>query len=157
MSWPRRPPNAPQPHGGVTWVTALVLLLLAGGAYLALMWGPVYVLQYEVKQVARDYANQAVKNPDDAQLVADMLHKLRVLDETLEYDEYGKAQKVPTVQVDPTQVVWQRDTSSQPPMLQVSFQYTRSVRYPFLDRWTTKTLFVEFENDLTRPDWGPAR
>jgi hypothetical protein len=155
-----RPPLPPFParqaRGGISWVTALLLFLLAGGAYLAWTWFPVYILHYEVKQVVRDYINQAVRNQNDAELVEKMVHKLRTLDDLDMVDDDGNAATTPTVQVAATEVVWERDTG-QPPMLHVAFEYTRPVAYPLLGRWTSKTLSVDITEDLTRPDWGPSR
>ena len=101
-------------RGGISWVTAFFLALLVGAAYLAWTWGPVYVVHYEVKQVVRDYMNQAVKEPNDDQLVQDMLHKLRVLDQIEMPDENGRLVAVPTVRVSPDAVTWERDTHRDP-------------------------------------------
>jgi len=144
-------------RGGISWVTALLLVLLVGAAYLTWTWGPVYVVHYEVKQVVRDYMNQAVKEPNDDQLVQDMLHKLRVLDQIEMPDENGRLVAVPTVQVSPDAVTWQRDTVRDPNTLHVAFIYTRPVQYPLLKRWTQTTQSIDFTEDLTRPDWGPLR
>ncbi len=156
----RRPPPtfpARPARGGITWVTALLLLLLAGGGYLAWTWGPVYLVHYEVKQVVRDYINQAVRNPNDNELVDKMVHKLRTLDDVEVLDEDGNPAKVPTVQVAATEVVWERDRGGTPPTLHVAFEYTRPVAYPLIGRETQKTLAVDITGDLSRPDWGPAR
>ncbi len=144
-------------RGGITWVTALLLLLVVGGGYLAWTWVPVYVLQIEVKQVVRDYMNQAVRNPNDAELVQNMVHKLRTLDEQEGFDEYGAPAVVPTVLVEAGDVIWERDAASTQPMLHVAFQYTRAVPYPLIGRWTEKTLAIDLTGDLQRPDWGPVR
>ena len=36
---------------GVSWVTVLLLLCLAAGGYLIWVWGPIYLVHYEAKQV----------------------------------------------------------------------------------------------------------
>jgi hypothetical protein len=157
MRRPLPPFPARSARGGITWVTALLLTIVAAGAYVAWTWGPVYILHYEVKQVVRDYMNQAVKDPNDQQLVQDMLHKLRVLDGIDGLDESGRRATVPTVQVAAEDVTWERNTLLPPPSLHVAFAYTRPVRYPLLERWTQATLSVDLTADLTRPDWGPMR
>ena len=53
-----RPPPYPSPRGSrgqITWVTASFLALLASAGYLAWVWIPVYVVDFESKQVVRDY------------------------------------------------------------------------------------------------------
>jgi hypothetical protein len=42
-------------------------------------------------------------------------------------------------------------------MLRVSFEYAREVAYPILGRTVTKTFAIDLSNDLTVPEWGPAR
>ncbi len=152
----------PQParraeRGAVSWVTLLLILLVAGGAYLVLTWGPVYVLHYEAKQVARDYMNQAVKDPDDATLVKNMTLKLASLDTMEVLGEDGKPTQVPVVSVAPEDVAWERHADATPPTLHVAFRYRRIVNYPFLKRWTEREFGIDLTEDISRPDWGPAR
>ncbi len=144
-------------RGGVNWVTILLLLLLVGGGYLAWTYIPVFIVHYEVKQVVHDYINQAVKNPEDEAQIGKMLHKLRTLDQLEVLDDDGNLVEVPTVQVQRGDVTWERDMNADPPTLRISFEYTRPVQYPLLDRSTEMTLTVDVTGDLSMPDWGPAR
>jgi hypothetical protein len=144
--------------GAVTWVTAVLLVAVAVAAYLAWVWVPIYFVNYEVKQVVRDYANQAVKNPADAHLVEAMVHKFRTLDTEPVVGEDGRIRKVPVVDVKPQDVVWERTLSTvDPPTLRVAFEYTRRVTYPWIERVDEKTFQIDLNFDLSRPDWGPAR
>ena len=138
-------------------MTLALLAILIGGGYASWMWVPVFLVHVEVKTVVRDYMNRAVRELDDAKLVEDMLHKLRTLDELEAPAEDGSPVRFPTVQVDRREVSWQRDASATPPTLHVAFSYTRPVAYPLIGRWTSVTLSVDLTNDLSRPDWGPAR
>jgi hypothetical protein len=72
-------------------------------------------------------------------------------------DAYGQPARVPAVPLEDGDVAWERDRSSQPPVLRVSFEYTREVALPILDRVATKAFVVEESNELTIPDWGPSR
>jgi hypothetical protein len=148
---------APAQRGAITWVTLLFLLTAVVGGYLLWVWAPVYYENYAVKQVVRDYMNQAVKNPNDAHLRANMVAKLRSLAEMEGLDAYGRPTRVPAIVVAEQDVTWERDTQGQPPMLRVSFDYSREVVLPFLDRTATKVFTVDLSNDLTVPNWGPAR
>lgn len=150
-------PAARPPRGAVSWVSLVLLLLLAGGGYLAWTWVPVYVIHVEVKQIARDYMNRAVKDPNDAALVEVMVNRMRALDTAVEPDETGALVKVPTVRVDPRKVTWERDPGTTPPTLHVFFEYTRTVPYPLINRWTEKTLAVDLTQELARSDWGSVR
>jgi hypothetical protein len=133
-----------------------MLAAVVSAAYLAWVWIPVYVVHYEVKQVVREYMNQAVRNRDDAKLVERMVHKLATLDRVDGVDEYGDAALVPAVVVDPRSVTWERE-GDDPPMLHVAFEYERTVTYPILERPASRVLAVDLETDLTIPDWGPGR
>lgn len=138
---------------GVSWVTVLLLLALALGGYLLWVWGPVYLVHYEVKQVVRDFANQAVKNVDDAaqrQIMVSRLAGLEVMDGI---DEYGRPSRTPAVNVRPEQITWER--TAQPPTLHIAFEYTRPVRYPLIDREDETTFEIDQTFDITRPEWGP--
>jgi hypothetical protein len=155
-----RPPPIPPPRGvrgQISWVTALLLVLLGGGGYLAWIWIPVYVVDFEAKQVVRDYMHQAVKDPDDAGLRERMVARLRLLDTTEAVDAEGQPARLPVVQVAAQDVTWERNREARPPTLRVAFDYVRVVRWPGLDRRTEKTFTVDLTEDVSIPDWGPAR
>jgi hypothetical protein len=144
-------------RGGVSWVTALLLALLIGGGYLGWVWGPLYFELYAVKQVVRDYMNQAIKNRDDETLRRNMVLKLRSLEQIDGVDAAGRPERIPAIQVDERQVQWERDGSAQPPTLHIAFSYEREVVYPIIDRADVAVFDVDLTSDLTRADWGPSR
>ena len=145
----------PGARGAVSWVTLLLVLGLAAAAYLAVVFGPPYILNYEVKQVVRDYGNRAVKNPRDAELVEDMVLKIRSLDRTTVVDEDGRAKSVPTVDLRVQDVTWERTV--EPPTLHVAFEYPRTLELPIFDRTVDRIYRVDVTMDLQLPDWGPTR
>lgn len=152
-----RPPRRYE-RGGVSWVTLLLLVVLVGGTYLTIAWAPIYVVHYEVKQTVRDFMNQAIKNRDDASLVQGLCRKLQSLDSVTVVGEDGREERVPAVQVEPAEVIWERDPDSSPPTLRVSFEYVRQVRYPYLSEEPREWVgTIDLTNDLTLPDWGPSR
>ncbi len=134
-----------------------MLAALAAGAYAAWVWVPVYAENYAVKQVVHDFMNQAVKNRDDEALRRQMVARLRSLADVELVDADGQVVSVPAVELEEGDVLWERDAGSQPPMLRVSFEYTREVPLPLLDRTAMKVFVVEEQNDLTIPDWGSGR
>ncbi len=152
---PRRPRRAER--GEISWVTVVLLVALAGGGYLTWVWVPLYFEHYTVKQVVRDYMNQAIKNSDDAGLRRNMVLKIRSLEQVNATDAHGRAVRVPAVPLDEGQVTWERNASAQPPTLRVAFQYERQVVYPILERTDVKLFDVDLTGDLLRADWGPAR
>jgi hypothetical protein len=144
-------------RGQISWVTLLLVGGLIVGGYLEWVWIPIYAEVYAVRQVVRDHMNQAVKNRDDELLRRNMVAKIRSLAQVDGVDAYGQPARVPAVPLEDGDVAWERDRSSQPPVLRVSFEYTREVALPILDRVATKAFVVEESNELTIPDWGPSR
>jgi len=142
-------------RGGVNLVTLFLVAGLATAAYLAWVFGPPYVLHYEVRQVVRDFANRAVKDPNDAELVRDMVRRIRALDETRAVDESGKPVTVPTVDLREQDVTWER--SSDPPSLHVAFEYGRTLELPLLDRSIERVYRVDLRTDIQVPSWGAPR
>jgi len=150
-----RTPARAGARGAVTWVTVAMVLGLAAAGYLAVVFGPAYVLHYEVKQVVRDYGNRAVKNPNDAELLQDMVQKIRSLHSTAGVNDAGRPVRTPTVDIRVQDVAWER--SADPPSLHVAFEYPRTLELPWLDRTVEQTFRVDLTMDLAKPDWGPSR
>lgn len=144
-------------RGAISWVTLLLIALVVVGGYLAWVWVPIYFENYAVKQVVRDYMNQAIKNRDDATLQRNMVLKIRSLAKVDGVDQFGQPLAVPAVPLEERDVVWERDMEARPPMLRVAFEYVREVDLPLLDRRTSKVFSIDLTNELTIPDWGPAR
>ena len=142
-------------RGTASWVTLVMILGIAAGAYAAVVFVPVWVLNYEVKQVVRDYGNQAVKNVDDAALLDGMLKKIRTLQEVDGVDQAGRKVRVPVIDLQKQDVTWERSTD--PLSLHVEFEYPRVLELPWLDRTVERTYRVNLTMDLKRADWGPTR
>ncbi len=139
----------------MSWVTLLLVVVVAGAAYLGSVWAPVYFDHYTVKQVVADYMNQAIKNKDDAQLVARMVAKIRGLSTVVGVDQYGQPTRTPAIPLEEAAVTWQRDDGAK--TLHIAFEYERQVVYPYLNRTAVKTFSLDRTFDITVPDWGPAR
>jgi hypothetical protein len=157
MASSQRRAGRPGERGAITWVTLLLLALVVSAGYLTSVWFPVYFVDYEVKQVVRDYGNQAVKNPDDSTLLANMCQKLRSLTTVEALGENGQVERRPAVDLQPQDVIWERDTQANPPVLRVAFEYRRDVHYPVFDRWVEKRMQIDLAMDIGRADWGPSR
>jgi hypothetical protein len=136
-------------------VSVVLLLAVGGGGYLAWVWLPLWFDNYTVKQVVADYANQAVKNHDDAQLLRDMVAKVHSLASVDGADAAGRPVKLPAIQLQEQAVSWQRDESTR--SLHVAFEYERNVVYPLLGRTDVVVFAIDKTYDLNLADWGPAR
>lgn len=150
------PSNHARPaRGQITWVGLLLLASIVSGVYLAWVWVPVYILEYEVKAVVRDFVNQSVKDPADEALKKAMCGKLRSLLQESQVGEDGKKIRVPVVNVAPEDVTWERDREAK--TLRVAFDWSRTVEYPYLDRTQERIVSVDITGDISLPDWGPQR
>jgi hypothetical protein len=140
-------------RGEITWVTLVLLLSLVTAGYLAVVWVPVYIIRYEAGVVTNEYANKAIRDGDDAQLVNGLCDRLAKLDQVRAPQADGSVAMEPAVQVRPQEVTWERNTSVKPPTLHVAFEYTTSVYYPLLDRFTEKTFAVDRLQDIAMVRW----
>ena len=140
-------------RGGISWVTLLLLVLLAAGGYLAVVWGPIFIVRYEAKVVTGEIANLAVHERDDARLVKLLCDKLGGLAQVKAPEADGSISEVRAVDVRPEDVTWERDASGTPRTLHVAFDYTTSVYYPIFDRFTEKTFTIDMVRDITPVKW----
>ena len=143
-------------RGAASWVTVLLVLGLAAGAYAAVVFVPPAVLHYEVKQVVRDYGNQAIKNPNDEQLLRGMVQKIRSLDER-RGRRRGRADGPGPGGRPPARRTSSGSAPRTRPTLHVAFEYPRTLELPWLDRSIERVYRVDLTMDLTRADWGPPR
>jgi hypothetical protein len=140
-------------RGGITWVTLLMLATLVAGGYLAVVWGPVYIVRYEAKVVTGEVANLAVHERDDAKLVALLCDKLGALAQVRALGTDGSITEARAVDLRPEDVTWERDASGTPRTLHIAFEYTTSVYYPIIDRFAEKTFAVDMVRDITPVKW----
>ena len=157
MSGPASPGKSRRERGQISWVTLLLVAAVTTGGYLGWVWLPLYFENYTVKQVVRDYMNQAIKDRDDATLRRNMVLKIRSLDHVETVDYRGERVSVPAISLEEPQVEWERNETTAPATLRVAFAYERRVVYPILDRTDVKVFEVDLTGDLARADWGPAR
>jgi hypothetical protein len=137
----------------------VLVAAVVGGGYLGWVWTPAYFQLFTVKQVVRDYMNQAIKNPDDERLRRNMVLKIRSLDQVESRDADGRPVLAPALTLDERDVVWERSDGGggAARTLRVSFAYERQMVYPLVGRTDVRVFEVDLTGDLTPPDWGPAR
>jgi hypothetical protein len=150
MAEARKTPPLPAPRGAA-WVGLLMLATAAGLGYLGWVWGPVYIENYEAKQLVREFGNEAVRDPDDARLVERFVTRLRALGNVQVVDEQGRTVQRPAIDLQVRDVTWERIP---PDSLRVAFEYQRPVAYPFLDRTTEQVFAVDMTLDVSRANWG---
>lgn len=154
MSGPAsRSPRAIE-RGEVSWVTLLLIVIVAGGGYLGWIWVPVWFEQYVVKQTVRDFMNQAITNPADElqrRIFAQRLQRIGTVELT---DEAGEPVRRPAVVVDERDIVWERSRGEgTAPTLRIAFEYERPVKYPGLNRVEMKLIQIDMTTELQRAEW----
>jgi hypothetical protein len=140
-------------RGAISWVTFLLLLVLLVGGYLAVVWVPVYIIRYEVGVVSGEFANRAVNNRDDEALVKGLCERLAALGQSKVQEPDGTISEVRAVDLRPEDITWERKAETLPRSLRIAFEYTASVHYPVLDRFSEKTFAIELERDISPVKW----
>lgn len=141
--------SLPLPRGEVNVVGLLLVLAMAGAAYLAWVWVPVLFQHQEVERVVREHASYAVKDRDDAALVRRMTEAFGRIATMEEVGEDGRVQSRPAIDVRPQDVTWERQGQT----LHVAFGYVRSVPYPYIGRWQDRYFTVDLTMDISLPRW----
>ena len=140
-------------RGAFTWVTFLMLVSLLAGGYLAVVWGPIYIVRYQVGVVTGEFANRAVNNRDDAGLVNGLCDKLGALSQVKIQEQDGSISEVRAVDLRPEDITWERKAEAIPRSLRIAFEYTTSVHYPLIDKFSEKTFIIELERDISPVKW----
>jgi hypothetical protein len=153
MPSPASPRRRSTERGEITWVTAVLLASLVTAGYLAVVWIPIYIVRYEVGVITNEYANKAVRDSNDEILVKGLCARLLALDQVKVPQPDGTIALVPAVDVRPQDVTWERNTSVRPPTIHVAFEYTTSVYFPILERFSEKTFAVDRFQDIQMAKW----
>ncbi len=142
-------------EGKITWVTVVMVAMLLGGGYVLYVWGPIYMDHYDVRQTVRGVANSAVMNPDDEHLKADLLAKLRSvrLEEFID-SESGQKTRRPVVNLQPQDLIWERDTRATPPTVHIAFDYVRQIHLPIFNKTQEKPFHIDMTIEISRAEWG---
>jgi hypothetical protein len=140
-------------RGEFSWVSMLLLASLLGGGYLAVVWVPVYLVRYEAGVVTSEFANKAVHNHDDEALVQELVRRLAALDQVKAPRPDGSTGLVPAVDLKPSEITWVRDTAVSPPTIHVALEYTTSVYYPLMERFSERTFAIDRFQDIQPAKW----
>jgi hypothetical protein len=139
-----------QPRG-ITLVTVLVFLGLAGGLYWLFAFGQAYWDNLEVKGILRQAANECYRQPNDEairQFVVDKLHRTFDVEGV---DKAGGRELRMAIAFDDGDLQIQR--SEVPKHVNIWLTYRRSVRLPLLGQERTVTFNEHAEQDLSPVRW----
>jgi hypothetical protein len=132
---------------GLTFVTLLLLLAIAGGVYWLVTFGPAYWENQEVKSTLKEAANLCYHERND-QKVRDFI--LRKLDQ--QFGVPGRAGKQQlSIDFDPADLRIERAES--PKHVDIWLTYSRTVKTPFVDQERSVTFSDHADQDLTDVKW----
>jgi hypothetical protein len=142
--------RAHEDGGSLPYANLLWLALVGGVIYFGLMYLPLYVEQYEVKQLLQEIANTAWKEPDDEKLRLAVLEKAKNVGSHYEIRN-GQELNIPGIVLLAEDVFVNRDTQAQTIVIQA--RYTKHVNYPFLKRQKAMTFSPSAKAELGTVKW----
>ena len=93
---------------GITLMTVLIFLALAGGVYCLFAFGQAYWENFEVKGILRQAANECYRQPDDAQVKQFISNKLHSTFDVVGEDKFGRRESRMPIMFDEGEVQIQR-------------------------------------------------
>lgn len=147
---PAPAPLAPAGPRGITIVTVLILLVLAGGVYWLVVFGGAYWDNQEVKAVVRQAGNIAYSQPNDDQIRSFIIKKTQDMFE-YEYEEFGQRKKGYKVDLRPEDVLIERNQV--PPWIRIDVTYSRIIRPPFHQPEKQLDFAIHVDQDLSPVKW----
>ncbi|GAC1336178.1 MAG: hypothetical protein NVSMB23_00310 [Myxococcales bacterium] len=141
-----------RPPRGLTWVSFLLLVLVAAGGYWAFVFGPVYLDHAEVKQFCAQAGNMAYTEHSDAAVKAFVVNHIRTKFAYEELLSNGMTKTSYKIDFDPDQDV-RIERSALPPKIDIEVSYGRTVALPILGGARTVNFLVHTEQDLSTVKW----
>lgn len=139
-----------RPQRGLTFITVLILLAIAGGIYWLVAYGEVYWDNVEVKSLLVQGANLAYSEPDDAKVRLFLNRKLHEKFDT-EVEEHGRMIKGMKIELDPEDLRIER--TKVPAYVHIWLTYQRPVKLPLTSQVRSVTFTDHAEQDLSPVKW----
>lgn len=129
------------PSGKVSLSGLLFVALLAGVVYAGVMFAPLYVDNFDVKDAVAVAHNHAAKGGDDASLRDIIIERTGRMGTHWETDKFDRDYLAPGLGLKPEQITIERSTVT--PRVLIRVDYVRRVRLKPLDRVETVHFRVE--------------
>jgi hypothetical protein len=137
----------PRRTRGLTFVTVLLLLAIAGGVYWVVTFGPAYWDDREVKSALNEAANLCYHEPNDQRVREFILRRLHSL-----FDREGPDGKTAfVIDLDPADLRIER--SQTPKRVDIWLTYSRTVKTPGIDQPRIVTFVDHVDQDLSDVKW----
>jgi hypothetical protein len=136
---------------GVTLMTVLLFLALAGGAYCLFAFGEAYWEHLEVMGILRQAANECYRQPDDVQVKQFISRKLHSTFDVVGEDKYGRTDTRMPIVFDEGELQIQR--TEVPRYVHIWLTYHRKVKLPLVNEERVLTFNEHTEQDLSPVRW----
>lgn len=135
---------------GMTAVTFLILLAIAGGVLWLFTYGGAYWENLEVKNIADQAANLCYREREDERVKDWVMNQLHSVFD-INVEDHGRMQTVLRIDVDRDDVRIQR--SEIPKKVDVWITYSRTVTVPLLGQQRQVTFTDHAEQDMSPVKW----
>ncbi|HEX9574387.1 MAG TPA: hypothetical protein VF994_09850 [Myxococcales bacterium] len=140
----------PKPRG-ITLMTVVIFLALAGGVYFLFAFGQAYWDNLEVNGILRQAANECYRQPDDQAVKQFILNKLHSAFDVAGEDKVGRREVRMAMVFDEGDLQIQR--TEVPRYVNIWLTYQRKVRLPLVNQERTLTFNDHAEQDLSPVRW----
>ncbi len=138
-----RPGPMGHPSGKISFGGLVLLTLLAGVIFAAVMLVPVYVDNFTVKEAVAAAHNKAIQVYDEQMMRNTIIERTSRLGYHWEYDKFGRPTRMPGLGLLPEQIVIERSPVTSSVLIRV--EYDRTVR--FKPTSYTRTLHFRVEKE----------
>ncbi len=115
------------PSGKISFGGLVLLLLIAGGIYLGVMFVPVYVDNFTVKEAVTVAHNRIAQGADDESIRNVIMERTSRLGYHWERDRFDQNIRVPGLGLQPEQIIVERSMVT--PSVKIQVDYERRVRF----------------------------
>lgn len=136
---------------GLTWVSFLLLVIVAAAGYWAWVFGPVYLDNSQVKQVCATAANMAYTEHNDQTLHNWIYDHIREKFAYQYMQPNGTSATAYKVELDPRDVILERTET--PAAIHIAVSYSRTVALPIVGGERTLVFNVRSDQDLSPVKW----
>ena len=133
---------------GITFVTVLLLLAIAGGVYWVATFGSAYWENQEVKATLREAANFCYREKDDRKVRDFIVRKLHA-----QFDLPAQGNRPPQMAIDFDPADVRIERTETPKKVDIWLTYSRTVKTPLLDQERSVTFTDHADQDLSAVKW----
>jgi hypothetical protein len=137
-------------HRGLTWITTVIVLAVAGAIFWIITYGEAYWDNFEIKHLLSQAANKCYLDKSDDSVRDWTFRKLHEAFDT-KVEDHGRIVTVMKIEADKDDLRIER--SEVPPVVHIWFTYNRTVSIPLIGGTRTVQFVDHVEQDLSPVKW----